>query len=63
MLEAAVVCQVGCDTLGCEAVGIYGTKQKCVGVDVIDGKLEWNTRELHSHLKSRDQMRDVYLEE
>jgi hypothetical protein len=40
MLEAAVVCQVGCDTLGCEGVGIYGTKQKCVGVDVIDGKLE-----------------------
>ena len=40
MLEATVVCQVGCDILDCEGVGIYGTEQKCVGVDVIDRKLE-----------------------
>jgi hypothetical protein len=40
MLEATVVCQVGCDTLCCEGVGIYGTEQKYVGVDVIDGKFE-----------------------
>jgi len=43
MLEATVVCQVGCDdceTLGCERAAIYGTEGICVGVDVIDGKLE-----------------------
>ena len=40
MLEATVVCQVGCDALSCDGVGIYGTEQKCVRVDVIDRKLE-----------------------
>jgi len=38
MLEATVVCQVGCDTLDCEGVAIYRTVQECVGVEVIDRK-------------------------
>jgi hypothetical protein len=29
MLLATVVCQVVCDTLGCEGVRIYDTEQKC----------------------------------